>query len=86
MTAHAMKLKVSTSRKIAFLLEDDGWNGVCAGVFLEIAKRKMEATLQVHIENVLQKHSTGRCVLASPCGRNAPLDLPRLSDSSPPPT
>ena len=59
MTVHAVKLKVSaTSRKIAFLPEDDGWNGVCAGAFLEIAKRNMEAKLQVHIENVLRKPSS----------------------------
>ena len=66
MTAHTLKLKVSANvpRDCSFWLEDDGWNGVCEelsvnvrGSSFEDAKRKMEAALQAHIEIVLRKHS-----------------------------
>ncbi len=65
MTAHAVKLKVSANvpKDCSFRPEDDGWNGVCEelsltvrGSSFEDAKRKMEAALQAHIEDVL-KHS-----------------------------
>jgi predicted RNase H-like HicB family nuclease len=65
MTARALKLKVSANvpKDCNFWLEDDGWNGVCEelsvnvrGSSFEDAKRKMEAALQAHIENVLRKH------------------------------
>jgi predicted RNase H-like HicB family nuclease len=66
MTARALKLKVSANvpRDCNFWLEDDGWNGVCEelsvnvrGSSFEDAKRKMEAALQAHIEIILRKHS-----------------------------
>jgi predicted RNase H-like HicB family nuclease len=65
MTARALKLKVSANvpKDCNFWLEDDGWSGVCEefsvnvrGSSFEDAKRKMEAALQAHIENVLRKH------------------------------
>jgi predicted RNase H-like HicB family nuclease len=66
MTSHAVKLKViaGVPKDCSFWLEDDGWNGVCEelsvnvrGSSFEDAKRKMEAALQAHIEIVLRKHS-----------------------------
>jgi predicted RNase H-like HicB family nuclease len=69
MTARALKLKVSANvpRDCNFWLENDGWNGICEelsvnvrGSSFEDAKRKMEAALQAHIESVLQTHSKKR--------------------------
>jgi len=69
MTTQAIKLKVTASVPIdcIFQLEDDGWNGVCEelsltvrGSSFEDAKRKMEAALQEHIENVLSMLSRAR--------------------------
>jgi predicted RNase H-like HicB family nuclease len=69
MTARALKLKVSADvpRDCNFWLENDGWNGICEelsvnvrGSSFEDAKRKMEAALQAHIEVVLRKHSRSR--------------------------
>ena len=66
MTAQAIKITVTAGvpKDCIFQLEDDGWNGVCEelsvtirGSSFEDAKRKMEAALQAHIENVLRKHS-----------------------------
>ena len=66
MTDRALKLKVSANvpRDCNFWLENDGWNGICEelsvnvrGSSFEDAKRKMEAGLQAHIESVLCKQS-----------------------------
>jgi hypothetical protein len=65
MTTHAVKLKVSASvpKDCSFWLEDDGWNGVCEDLSLNVrgssfedAKTKMEAALQTQIESVLRGH------------------------------
>jgi len=66
MTTHAVKLKViaGVPEDCSFWLEDDGWNGVCEDLSVQVrgssfedAKTKMEAALQTHIESVLRKHS-----------------------------
>ena len=62
MTSQAIKLKVTASipKDCIFQLEDDGWNGVCEdmavnvrGDSFEDAKREMESALEAHIESVL---------------------------------
>jgi predicted RNase H-like HicB family nuclease len=69
MTAYAVKLKVvaGVPNDCSFWTENDGWNGACEelsltvrGSSFEDAKRKMEAALQAHIENVLRQHSRTR--------------------------
>ena len=64
--SHPVTLKViaGVPKDCSFWLEDDGWNGVCEelsvnvrGSSFEDAKRKMEAALQAYIEIVLRKHS-----------------------------
>jgi predicted RNase H-like HicB family nuclease len=64
MTSQATKLKVTASitKDCIFQLEDDGWNGVCEdmavnvrGSSFEDAKRKMESALEAHIEGVLHR-------------------------------
>jgi hypothetical protein len=66
MTAHLVNLEVSANipKHCGFWLDADGWNGVCEelsvtvrGSSFEDAKRKMEAALQAHIEDVLREHS-----------------------------
>ena len=69
MTARAVKLRLFANipKDCSFWLEDDGWNGVCEELSMSVrgnsfadAKTKMEAALQSHIENVLNKHSGKR--------------------------
>jgi hypothetical protein len=66
MAAHAVKLRVITGvpKDCNFWLEHESWNGVCEelavpvrGSSFEDAKRKMEAALQAHVENVLRRQS-----------------------------
>jgi hypothetical protein len=52
------------SEGLRFWLDDDGWNGVCEDLSLAVrgstfvdAKRKMEAALLEHVENILRQHS-----------------------------
>jgi predicted RNase H-like HicB family nuclease len=62
--AHPVKLRViaGVPKDCNFWLEHDSWNGVCEelavtvrGSSFEDAKRKMEAALQAHIEDVLRR-------------------------------
>jgi hypothetical protein len=66
MTTHAVTLRVSANvpKDCGFWLDDDGWNAVCEDLSLAVrgstfvvAKRKMEAALLEHIENILRQHS-----------------------------
>jgi hypothetical protein len=66
MTTHAVTLRLSANvpEHCSFWLDDDGGNGVCEDLSLTVrgstfvdAKRKMEAALLEHIENVLRQHS-----------------------------
>jgi predicted RNase H-like HicB family nuclease len=57
------KVEAKVPKDCIFLLEADGWKGICErlsvtvqGSSFEDAKRAMEATLQEHIETLLREN------------------------------